>query len=441
MRFEPAKAAEEGRPSRRKPAHAGLRRASGAAVLLAALAAGAPAQTAETPRAASHVKACQAEGPGFAYIPGSDTCLRIGGYLWSETYFNGYTDYPAANARNYWVSTFGFVTDARTQTGYGTLRAYTDVRIIWRTAEPWGAGLADGADVQPYDMRIEFAGLTFGYHQSFFDFYANANVLGTDPVTIGDQTQISVLGYTWQLPAGFTARLALEGSAERDNGILPVVASGPDVEADTGAARWPEIVATFGRSGDWGDFQLSGALHQIAQAPVSERIGATTPEWGYALQAGVMFNLPFIAPGDTLYLQAAYADGATSYLGLVDPSGRFSAPDAFQRLDGSLSKVRGWSAVGQYLHNWNEGWNSAFFGGYGQFGVDDPLARLTYGTSGIGNWNLGANLTWAPAGPFAVTLQYDYNLYQADGFRPGTPGPALASQAASELMLMFAATF
>lgn len=418
------------------------------ALLVAASAMGAPeARAGDLPMSPSarYVRACKAEGPGFMYIPGSDTCLRIGSYLWNETYYNSYTDYPAANPRTYWVSTFGLLTDARTQTEYGTLRAYTDVRIIWRTAEPWGAAFAEGADFQPYDMRIEFAGFTFGYHQSFFDFYANANVLGTDPVTIGDQTQISVAGYTWNLPDGFAARLALEGSAERDNGILPVVATGPAPtdtgENESGAARWPEIVATFGQSGDWGDFQLSGALHQIAQSPASEQIGASTRDWGYALQAGVMFNLPFIAGGDTLYLQAAYADGATSYLGLVDPSGRFSAPDAFQRLDGSLARVQGWSAVGQFLHNWSDSWSSAFFAGYGRFDVDDPLARMTYGTSGIGNWNLGANLTWAPVGPFSVSLQYDYNLYQADDFRPGTPGPALASQAASELMLLFAATF
>lgn len=464
MRREPAKAAEDVRHSRRggplpapcghgaavSSAAAGSAAAWGAAGLIAAgLAATAPdARAAEPPgrASASYVKACKAEGPGFAYIPGSDTCLRLGGYLWAETYANSYTDYPAANARSYWVSTLGLVTDARTRTEYGTLRSYTDLRIIWRTADPWGEGVRDGADFDPYDMHIEFAGFTFGYLQSFFDFYANADVMGTDPATIGDQTQLPVLGYSWHLPDGFLAQLSLEGSAKRDNGILPVVASGAAVVADDeaeagGAARWPEIVATFGQSGDWGNVQLSGALHQIAQSPVSERTGASTNEWGYALQAGVMFNLPALAAGDTLYLQAAYALGATSYLGLIDPSGRFSAPDAFQRLDGSLSKVEGWSAVGQFLHNWNDEWNSAFFGGYGRFDIADPLARLTYGASGIGNWNLGANLNWTPVGPFTVTLQYQYNLYEADGFRPGTQGLPLASQAANDFLLMFAATF
>lgn len=448
MRFEPAKAAGQCPPSPARPRDGGSVGARAAALLALFCALATSAGAAEPPApayAARLLRACTAEGPGFVLIPETGTCLRIGGYLWAETYANSYTDYPATNARAYWVSTFGFITDARTQTDYGTLRSYTDVRLIWRGADPWGAALADRADLQPYDMRIEFAGFTMGYHQSFFDFYANANVMGTDPVTIGDQTQISVLGYTWNLPAGFTARLALESSAERDNGILPVVAEGTASRTDdasvTGATRLPELVATFGQSGDWGDFQLSGALHQIAQAPVSERIGASTDVWGYALQAGVMFNLPTLGTGDTLYLQAAYADGATSYLGLIDPSGRLTAPDAFRRLDGSLVKVRGWSAVGQYLHNWNDRWNSAFFGGYGRFAVDDPLAQVTYGASGIDNVNVGANLSWTPAGPFTVTLQYDYNLYRADGFRLTAQGLPVAEQAASQLMLMFAATF
>lgn len=416
----------------------------GIAAALGALPPSAFAADPATAATARHVLQCKAEGQGFYYVPGSDTCLRVGGYLWAETYYNTFTDYPRENARTYWVSTFGLQIDARNATDYGPLRSYTDMRIIWRTAEPWGEAPENQAEFQPWDMHIEFAGFTFGYLQSFFDFYANANVMGTDPLTIGDQTQLPVLGYTWKLPNGFSAQLALEGSSARDAGILPAAPTGPGPDPDEpagSATRWPEIVATFGQSGSWGDFLLSGALHQIAQSQTAGTTGASTDAWGYALQAGIMFNLPSIASGDTLYLQAAYADGAVSYLGLVDASGDFTAPDAFMRADGSLSKVRGWSVVGQYLHNWNDTWNSAFYGGYGRFDVEDVLARFTYGASGVGNWNLGANITWAPVGPFAVTLQYDYNLYSADDFRPASRGLPLASQAAHEVLLMFAATF
>lgn len=412
---------------------------TGAALALA-LCGAAPAFAADAPARPERLRQCAAEGAGFYYIPGSDTCLRLGGYLWAETYYNSYTDYPARNDRLYWVATYGFEMDARTRTDYGTLRSYMDLRMIWRTADPYSDGASEPF-FQPWDMHIEFGGLTAGFTQSFFDFYANANVLGTDPATIGDQTRLPLLGYTWSLGNGYTASLSLEDSAVRDAGLLSADATiSPD--GFRAATRLPDIVAVFGQTADWGQFQLSGALHQIAAGAGSDdAIGTSSDEWGYALQAGVMFNLPQIAAGDTLYLQAAYADGAISYLGLIDPSGDFTAPDAFVRGDGRLARARGWSVVGQYLHNWNAQWNSAVFGGYGTFDITDPLARVTYGANGVGNFNAGANLTWSPVDPLAITLQYDYNLYRAQDWRATEAGLPVASQQAHQLMLLVARTF
>lgn len=413
----------------------------GSAALAVALIGTAPAALAgdASPRDTS-VRRCTAEGAGFYYIPGSDTCLRLGGYLWTETYLNSYTDYPARNDRLYWVATYGFEMDARTATEYGTLRSYIELRMIWRTADPF-SGAPSEPFFQPRNMRVEFGGLTAGLTQSFFDFYGNANVLGTDPGTIGDQTQLPLLGYTWSLANGYTAQLSIEDSAVRDVGVLSADATVPS-DSFRPATRLPDFVGTFGQNADWGQFQLSGALHQIAAGAGSDSvIGTSSHEWGYALQAGVMFNLPQIATGDTLYLQAAYADGAISYLGLIDPSGDFTAPDAFVRGDGSLARARGWSVVGQYLHNWNANWNSAIFGGYGTFDITDALARATYGASSVANINAGANLTWTPVAPLSITLQYDYNLYQAQDWHPTADSLPVASQQAHQLMLMFARTF
>lgn len=399
----------------------------------------APIHAAEpSARTAAYVKACNAQGPGFIYVPGSETCLRIGSYLWAETYYNTYTDYPAQNAKLYFVATHGFELDARTATDYGTLRSYIEMRFIQRSAEPWSETEVQ-TQFQPREAHIEFAGFTLGLTQSFFDFYANQDVLGTDPGTIGDQTQLALIGYTWKLPNGFAAQLSLEDSAARDEGVLPS-ATGL-TEALATEARLPEVVATFGQSGDWGQFLLSGALHQISASANGDTIPAATDDWGYALQAGVMFNLPFIAANDTLYLQAAYADGAISYLGIVNPSGDLAPPDAFIGVDGSLHKVSGWSAVGQFLHNWNDKWNSAVFGGYATFEIADPVARATYGASGVDNINVGANLTWTPVAPLSITLQYDYNLYRAEDFRPVAAGLPVRAQEAHQAMLMFAATF
>src|ERR1700750_3236295 len=40
-------------------------------------------------KAVEYVKICSAYGAGFWYIPGTDTCMKIGGYLRADTTFNG----------------------------------------------------------------------------------------------------------------------------------------------------------------------------------------------------------------------------------------------------------------------------------------------------------------------------------------------------------------
>ncbi|QTL05741.1 porin [Aquabacter sp. L1I39] len=390
---------------------------------------------------ATYVRQCTAEGPGFYYVPGSDTCLRIGGYTWAEGYYNTYTDYPSSNNKTYSIATFGLQVDSRTQTEYGTLRAYMDVRLRWRTSDMFSDG-PNKAEADPWNIYIQFAGFTFGYAQSFFDFYANANVMGTDPATIGDDTRITLAGYTWELPNGFIAKASLEDASVRNSGISPSDPAWPGVTDNyqTGA-RMPEFVAAFGQEGKWGQWQLSGALHQVVASTTADFLGSTTTSWGYALQAGVMFNLPFLGEGDNLYLQSAYVDGAVSYLGLNNPSGEFEPPDAYINANGSLSRVSGWNLVGQLLHNWNDKWNSALFGGYARFDLNDPTAEIAYGATSGTNYNVGANLTWVPVEPLAITLQYDYNVWQANGYVDTGYGLPVSSQKAHQVLLMFARTF
>src|SRR5262245_7607228 len=49
------------------------------------------AQAADLPvkaKAVEYVKVCSLYGAGFYYIPGTDTCIKLGGYLRVETVFN-----------------------------------------------------------------------------------------------------------------------------------------------------------------------------------------------------------------------------------------------------------------------------------------------------------------------------------------------------------------
>src|SRR6201986_4489195 len=58
----------------------------------AALLAVGGAQAADLPvkaKAVEYVRICSLYGAGFWYIPGTDTCIKIGGYLRVDTTFNG----------------------------------------------------------------------------------------------------------------------------------------------------------------------------------------------------------------------------------------------------------------------------------------------------------------------------------------------------------------
>src|SRR5262245_14079074 len=87
-----------------------------------------------------YVKICTLYGEGFYYIPGSDICLKIGGYVRADYRWNatggGQPHYTAlGGAQDRSVAPFAmrhrahFNFDSRTQTAYGTLRTYVAVHV------------------------------------------------------------------------------------------------------------------------------------------------------------------------------------------------------------------------------------------------------------------------------------------------------------------------
>src|SRR6202453_4916627 len=93
----------------------------------------------KTDRLSEYVKICSLYGAGFYYMPGTDMCIKIGGYVRAEItdYSNGnMTQGPVQgniNSRatsNFTMRARAYITaDAREQTAYGTARAYIAVGI------------------------------------------------------------------------------------------------------------------------------------------------------------------------------------------------------------------------------------------------------------------------------------------------------------------------
>lgn len=96
---------------------------------LAVGAAQAAERHAET-RPLGQAKSCSAYGAGFRRVPGSDMCMKVGGWVRAQsTTHSGAVNWKALNdVGSGAASASGYITtDVRKPTGYGTVRAYLSV--------------------------------------------------------------------------------------------------------------------------------------------------------------------------------------------------------------------------------------------------------------------------------------------------------------------------
>lgn len=439
----------------------------------AGLVAVAGAQAADLPvkaKAVEYVKVCSAYGAGYYYIPGTDTCIKIGGFARFDTYINavgtfnpaisntgaiafngpggGVAGYPfsTTDSPDYLTRARGvFDMDARTATDYGVLRSYVRFGMNWDSQA--SAGSPAGAGLYFDRAFIQFAGFTFGYTQSFFDTGIN---YAMTTLYAGSYQWTTVLGYTAQFGNGFSATLALEDSANRITGIQATSAAftnagGTYTNYQDGQSA-PDIVANLRLDQAWGTAMLSGALHQVSamtptSVPGTSYIGEnSTDSWGWALGGSVEFKLPMLSPGDSLYIQANYADGALSYLGLSGTSqgratglGSLSVGSVANSLSGAyypladaiwtgtgFSKESGWAIQAQYRHFWTPGIRSAVFGGY--VSVDVPYNTLNaYSTK---MWQVGLNTIWSPVKNLDLGVEVLYSKVDGDATLTYTGGNA-----------------
>jgi hypothetical protein len=132
--------------------------AASAAALVSSNAYAADAIVAAEPEALEYVRVCDAFGTGFFYIPGTETCLKIGGLVRFQVDFGrdekGRSDWDA------WTRAEVHF-DARTETELGALRSYIALR-----GEP--SGPTDGA-VVANEAFIQLGGLTIGKFYSWWD--------------------------------------------------------------------------------------------------------------------------------------------------------------------------------------------------------------------------------------------------------------------------------
>ena len=267
----------------------------------AGLVAVAGAQAADLPvkaKPVQYVKICSLYGVGFYYIPGTDMCIKIGGYVRFEASYNtngSSTRTQGGDVNNrytneLWYRVRGYITaDARDQTEYGTVRGYIALGILTDTSfDPPQTFNANRAFIQ-------WAGFTFGRAQSFFDFFSQAAVgyLGFTPNSDTGDGGWDVVGYTLQFGNGFSASISAEDRRTTQiigGGITPgnpsllvngvfvpglsiapnvgLINGGPGAAAintGLGYGGWqaPDVVGNLRVDQAWGSAQIGGAAHLV----------------------------------------------------------------------------------------------------------------------------------------------------------------------------------
>jgi hypothetical protein len=427
------------------------------------------AQAADLPvkaKAVEYVRICSLYGAGFFYIPGTDTCIKLGGYVRVDTTFNGgiyggpswngdlgqgnrYRDYFTSRSR------MALTVDTRTATEYGVVRTFgqgdfqfnnfgTSNSTVLGTF-PGGASNAlntpGGGYVAVEMVFIQFAGFTFGKSASAFATPWNGYPGNNNSFLMGGAdyvTGVNNIQYTAQFGNGVSATIGLDDPTVFNRTAvlnLGVAAGATAAGANAyGGTHVPDIVGNIRVDQAWGLFQVSGMLHQVtasynllgaAGAPtaLSEISGHPEDKWGGAVMAALQIkNLPTGA-GDDIKIDATYAKGDTktvistssaspsfamfgsSGVGAYQSIGFGQTADAVYVPGGELKLVDAWGVRGAYNHNWDPYWSSSLWGSYSQVRYGGSVLDVT---SAKGAWC--ANYSVGKGAGF--TCNPDFNVAQ-----------------------------
>jgi hypothetical protein len=428
------------------------------------------AQAADLPTKAQpveYVKACSLYGAGFWYVPGTDTCIKIGAFARLQVGYGaggggntagasnnqpGESDFSGAFTRT--TSMFNFQTrgalsvDMRQQTEYGTLRSYIDVGA---SVQSNPGGYAGGATTQPLGASaqygnttiymdrafLQFAGFTAGRIRSFFDMVNPGAYSISSQRLSGDTGAVGITGiaYTLQFGGGLSASVSLEdsgwGTGGRGRSIMNLAGGGTpiapsDVTGTFGlGTMWPDNkgqqffdpVFNLRLDQNWGFVGASFALHDASGAYYGSGFNCNSPSG-----VGITGNADGLCGA-----QNVPSNGSSPY----SPANTAVAPN-LGSVSGHPADKWGWaSSVGFTIVNafglpgdslgaqgvYSEGaigYNTTGWGPYAVYGSGNNMA-LSYLVDGIFNTNTPVFLThnWSAVAYFehVWTPQWRTSIY------------------------------
>jgi hypothetical protein len=349
---------------------------SAAALLAVSGARAADAVMAPEPEPVDYVRVCDAYGAGFFYIPGTETCLSINGYVWFQVGATSrqdagdtpgyYFDDDLFNNHNGWQtgSRVRINFDTRSDTELGTLRGWIRLQATWD-----GSKVGDGG-VGIDQAWVQLGGLAVGYGESAWFYQFNNDTLNYGSFSWGGlyygDIQRSQIRYEFGGKTGIYGLVSLENPSDENSYM-------------------PNVVGRVGYGDNWGAVALTGAYdHDRTGAPVGG-------DAGWALQGSALFNIPGM-PGSAFKLIGTYNGSDSEYgpgspmqaLGYGQPEWSVLASFLYQ-----ATPNLGLIASGQYF-------GDAYFAG-----SDDTA-------SGTSAWAAEVSAVWTPVKNFEVRPEVVY---------------------------------
>ncbi|MCC4296489.1 porin [Aurantimonas coralicida] len=355
------------------------------------------------PEPVDYVRVCDVYGTGFYYIPGTETCLSINGYVRFQYNVAGGIEDDFGNdllsnleGDNYQAGSAVRVRlnfDAREETELGTLRAFARVQ-----AQNSGGAYSNDASYNMDMGFIQLGGLTMGYLDSL---WTEGDGLLTDTdLAVGDY-QLNRVSYTYAAN-GFTAALSLED--------------------DTTGDFAPDVVGRLAYAGGWGSIYLAGSydeevrfgqLTQARFAPAAFGIDPQADDGAFALKAGLSLT-DLIAADSELKIEGSYAFDPSSYSTI----GIFSTRSTLGRQIDSLTATLPveWQIGAGYAQQFGK-LGVAVSGAYGEtFETYNFATATTFSNIGDGEYyKLVGNVGYEITNNFDMLAEISYANIDFDG--------------------------
>ena len=351
---------------------------SAAALVAASGAQAADAIVAPEPEAVEYVRVCDAYGAGYFYIPGTETCLRVSGYVrydvagGDDVYARGAIGGSAATGfygiRNQNRDTYAqkarftlrFSTASETE--LGTLKTYAETRYDWN----------DGTNGSSGDLRyayIQLGGLRLGLDESnFVTFTGYLGDVINDDVILAGGYRTNAISYTFTGGNGFSAVIALEQGNDKDvdyNGVIDDYT--------------PHVVGGLKYAQGWGSIAAVGAYDAVNE------------EWAGKVRLDVNVTDQF-----SVWVQGGYKSNDDTYYGYTDADGRF----------------RGIRAIDSFYGTWGGDW--AVWGGAKFKATDKATFNLQLAYEDAKTFAATANVAYELVPGFTITPEVSYTKWNDD---------------------------